>query len=73
MGRTARWKSLPESYCDRNNDGINVEVVSGLSQGEEVVTSLSAMNPTAKTAQGDQNGASPFMPKMRRRDNSKAK
>ena len=56
-----------------NNDGINVEVVSGLSQGEEVVTSLSAMNPTAQTARGDQNGASPFMPKMRRRDNSKAK
>ena len=73
------WVEQPDGSLSQkaivigSNDGINVEVVSGLSQGEEVVTSLSAMNPTAKTAQGDQNGASPFMPKMRRRDNSKAK
>ena len=73
------WVEQPDGSLSQkaivigSNDGINVEVVSGLSQGEEVVTSLSAMNPTAKTARGDQNGASPFMPKMRRRDNSKAK
>ena len=73
------WVEQPDGSLSQkaivigSNDGINVEVVSGLSQGEEVVTSLSAMNPRAKTAQGDQNGASPFMPKMRRRDNSKAK
>nr|WP_314679170.1 efflux RND transporter periplasmic adaptor subunit [uncultured Capnocytophaga sp.] len=56
-----------------SNDGIHVEVVSGISQGEEVVTSLNSFNPSAKGSGDNQSGSSPFMPKMRRRDNSKAK
>ena len=56
-----------------SNDGIHVEVVSGISQGEEVVTSLNSFNPSAKGSGDNQSGGSPFMPKMRRRDNSKAK
>ena len=56
-----------------SNDGIHVEVVSGISQGEEVVTSLNSFNPSAKGAGDNQSDGSPFMPKMRRRDNSKAK
>ena len=56
-----------------SNDGIHVEVVSGLTQGEEVVTSLNSFTPSAKATDNQQDGSSPFMPKMRRRDNSKAK
>ena len=57
-----------------SNDGIHVEVVSGISQGEEVVTSLNSFNPSAKTADSQQDGSSPFMPKPpRRKQNSKAK
>ena len=57
-----------------SNDGIHVEVVSGIGQGEEVVTSLNSFNPSAKTAGDNQSGGSPFMPKPpHRRQNSKAK
>ena len=57
-----------------SNDGIHVEVVSGLAQREEVITSLNSFNPSAKTAGDNQSGSSPFMPKPpHRRQNSKAK
>ena len=57
-----------------SNDGIHVEVVSGISQGEEVVTSLNSFNPSAKATDNQQDGSSPFMPKPpHRRQNSKAK
>ena len=57
-----------------SNDGIHVEVVSGISQGEEVVTSLKSFNPSAKATDNQQDGSSPFMPKPpHRRQNSKAK
>ena len=57
-----------------SNDGIHVEVVSGLTQGEEVITSLNSFNPSAKAAGDNQSGSSPFMPKPpHRRQNSKAK
>ena len=57
-----------------SNDGIHVEVVSGLSQGEEVVTALNSFNPSAKAEGNQQDGSSPFMPKPpHRRQNSKAK
>ena len=57
-----------------SNDGIHVEVVSGIGQGEEVVTSLNSFNPSAKATANQQDGSSPFMPKPpHRRQNSKAK
>ena len=57
-----------------SNDGIHVEVVSGLTQGEEVVTSLNSFTPSAKATDNQQDGSSPFMPKPpHRRQNSKAK
>ena len=56
-----------------SNDGINVEVMKGITVGEEVVTSLNSINPSAKTADDQQNGGSPFMPRFRRRQNTKAK
>ena len=57
-----------------SNDGIHVEVVSGISQGEEVVTSLNSFTSSAKATDNQQDGSSPFMPKPpHRRQNSKAK
>ncbi|MFC2481327.1 MAG: efflux RND transporter periplasmic adaptor subunit [Capnocytophaga granulosa] len=57
-----------------SNDGIHVEVVSGLTQGEEVITSLNSFNPSTKATDNQQDGSSPFMPKPpHRRQNSKAK
>ena len=57
-----------------SNDGINVQVVSGLSVGEKVATNLQSNRP--QVAEGEKNNddsSSPFMPKRPRRDNSKAK
>lgn len=57
-----------------SNDGINVQVVSGLSVGEKVATNLQSNRP--QVAEGEKNkddSSSPFMPKRPRRDNSKAK
>ena len=57
-----------------SNDGINVQVLSGVTVGTEVVTSLANMNPQANTEKKDSgDSGSPFMPKRPRRDNSKAK
>ena len=57
-----------------SNDGINVQVLSGVTVGTEVVTSLANMNPQANAEKKDSgDSSSPFMPKRPRRDNSKAK
>jgi efflux transporter, RND family, MFP subunit len=57
-----------------SNDGINVQVLSGVTVGTEVVTSLANMNPQANAEKKDSDDSgSPFMPKRPRRDNSKAK
>jgi efflux transporter, RND family, MFP subunit len=55
-----------------SNDGINVEVIKGISEGEEVITSLSTITPSAKPT-GNSNGGSPFMPQPHKRRNSKSK
>lgn len=53
-----------------NSDGINVEVVNGLSQGEEVVVGLQAVSQQAgASANGS---SSPFMPTPPKRNNSKS-
>ena len=57
-----------------SNDGINVQVVSGLNVGEKVATNLQGDRP--QVAGGDSknsNSSSPFMPKRPNRNNSKAK
>ncbi|MDO4881355.1 MAG: efflux RND transporter periplasmic adaptor subunit [Capnocytophaga sp.] len=57
-----------------SNDGINVQVVSGLSVGETVATALQSATPDVATGEkksGDSD--SPFMPKRPQRNNSKAK
>ena len=57
-----------------SNDGINVQVVSGLNVGEKVATSLQGNTP--RVAGGDSkssDSSSPFMPKRPSRNNSKAK
>ena len=57
-----------------SNDGINVQVVSGLTVGEKVATSLQGNTP--QVAGGDSkssDSSSPFMPKRPSRNNSKAK
>ncbi|GJH39618.1 hemolysin D [Capnocytophaga sp. HP1101] len=56
-----------------SNDGINVQVISGVTAGTEVATSLSSMNPQVREKKGNDDSSSPFMPKRPRRDNSKAK
>ena len=57
-----------------SNDGINVQVVSGLTVGEKVATSLQGSAP--QIVGGDKKSgesSSPFMPKRPSRNNSKAK
>ena len=57
-----------------SNDGINVQVVSGLNVGEKVATNLQGDRP--QVAGGDSknsDSSSPFMPKRPNRNNSKAK
>ncbi|WP_454974963.1 efflux RND transporter periplasmic adaptor subunit [Capnocytophaga bilenii] len=57
-----------------SNDGINVQVVSGLMVGEKVATNLQGSAP--QIAGGDKKSgesSSPFMPKRPSRNNSKAK
>ncbi len=55
-----------------NSDGIQMEIISGLSVGDEVVTGLQSVSPQqAGTAQNG--GSSPFMPTPPKRNNSKSK
>jgi efflux transporter, RND family, MFP subunit len=63
-----------QSISIGSNDGINVQVLSGVTVDTEVVTSLANMNPQANAEKKDSgDSGSPFMPKRPRRDNSKAK
>ncbi len=55
-----------------NSDGIQMEIISGLSVGDEVVTGLQSVLPQQSgTAQNG--GSSPFMPTPPKRNNSKSK
>ena len=57
-----------------SNDGINVQVVSGLNVGEKVATSLQGNRPQVAGGDSKSNdNSSPFMPKRPNRNNSKAK
>ena len=53
------------------NDGINIEVLSGIAAGDTVVTRMEeAANESAPG--GGAGGSSPFMPKMPSRGNKKS-
>lgn len=53
-------------------DGVNVEIKSGLSLGEEVATSLSQAEQTGRQAEAEGSSSSPFMPKPPGRNNKKS-
>ncbi len=52
------------------NDGINVQVVSGLTGSEQIVTSLEEQTEPVEKSSGD--GSSPFMPKRPSNNNKKS-
>ena len=52
------------------NDGINIQVVSGLSGNEQIVTSLDEQTEAVAKSSGD--GSSPFMPKRPSNNNKKS-
>ncbi|WP_313267362.1 efflux RND transporter periplasmic adaptor subunit [Epilithonimonas vandammei] len=52
------------------NDGINIQVVSGLSGNEQIVTSLDEQTEPVAKSSGD--GSSPFMPKRQSNNNKKS-
>jgi len=52
------------------NDGINIQVVSGLSGNEQIVTSLDEQTEPVVKSSGD--GSSPFMPKRPNNNNKKS-
>ena len=52
------------------NDGINIQVVSGLSGNEQIVTSLEEQ--TEAVASSSEDGSSPFMPKRPNNNNKKS-
>ena len=52
------------------NDGINIQVVSGLSGNEQIVTSLDEQ--TEPVAKSSEDGSSPFMPKRPDNNNKKS-
>ena len=52
------------------NDGINIQVVSGLSGNEQIVTSLDEQ--TEAVAKSESDGSSPFMPKRPNNNNKKS-
>lgn len=52
------------------NDGINIQVVSGLSGNEQIVTSLDEQTEPVAKSSGD--GSSPFMPKRPNNNNKKS-
>jgi HlyD family secretion protein len=68
-GTAAIWVMTSKGIASKaiktgTSDGINVEILSGLSEGEEVVYNLKALTKTeAKSEAGD--NESPFMPKPR--------
>jgi HlyD family secretion protein len=52
------------------NDGINIQVVNGLSGNEQIVTSLDEQTEPVAKSSGD--GSSPFMPKRPNNNNKKS-
>ena len=52
------------------NDGINIQVISGLSGNEQIVTSLDEQ--TEPVAKSESDGSSPFMPKRPNNNNKKS-
>ena len=52
------------------NDGINIQVVSGLTGSEQIVTSLEEQTEPVAKSSGD--GSSPFMPKRPNNNNKKS-
>ena len=52
------------------NDGINIQVVSGLTGSEQIVTSLDEQ--TEPVAKSESDGSSPFMPKRPNNNNKKS-
>ena len=52
------------------NDGINIQVVSGLTGSEQIVTSLEEQ--TEPVAKSESDGSSPFMPKRPNNNNKKS-
>ncbi len=52
------------------NDGINIQVISGLSGNEQIVTSLEEQ--TEAVASSSEDGSSPFMPKRPNNNNKKS-
>ena len=65
----------PQAVTIGSNDGINVQILSGITAGTEVATSLSSMNPKARNSNTNANdsSSSPFMPQRPKRDNSKSR
>ena len=65
----------PQAVTIGSNDGINVQILSGVTVGTEVATSLSSMNPQAHNSNTNANdsSSSPFMPQRPKRDNSKSR
>ena len=65
----------PQAVTIGSNDGINVQILSGVTVGTEVATSLSSMNPQARNSNTNANdsSSSPFMPQRPKRDNSKSR
>ena len=65
----------PQAVTIGSNDGINVQILSGITAGTEVATSLSSMNPQARNSNTNANdsSSSPFMPQRPKRDNSKSR
>ena len=54
------------------NDGIKVEILSGLSQNDTVVLRLEEVVASASGGGGSESGSSPFMPKPPSRNNKKS-
>ena len=64
----------PQAVSIGSNDGINVQILSGVEAGTEVATALSSMNPSMTgNNKVSADAGSPFMPKRPQRNNSKAK
>ena len=66
---------IPQAVTIGSNDGINVQILSGVTVGTKVATSLSSMNPQARNSNTNANdsSSSPFMPQRPKRDNSKSR
>ena len=73
MGSEHHGSLAQKAITIGSNDGINVQVVSGLTVGEKVATSLQGSAPQIAGGDSKSSNSSPFMPKRPSRNNSKAK